>query len=279
MNHPYLRRLLGVGASFVATVCVAPQAHAQERLAVIIAAADDRALSDNLTEVAIARVAARGGHQLVGLEELREQLESIEVIKNFGIAACMKQKTCLTELGRVADVHRALLGNVVKDASGFGLDVVLFDTDTGEALAQATHQSELDSQRLIDALDRGIKAVLTIPSRPAQQSTPVRATIQLVPQAPRPPQTAHPPAVHVVEPAPVPKSIYVAYGTAALGAASFAAAYFTGQVATGDPTGATRADAQSDYERRQNYARATNGLLIAGAALSAVSATAFVWRW
>lgn len=191
----------------------------------------------------------------------------------------MKQKTCLTELGRVADVHRALLGNVVKDASGFGLDVALFDTDTGETLAQAAHQAELDTQRLIDALDRGIKALLITPSRPTQQSTPAHGAIRLLPQAPRPPQTAHPPAVHVAESAPVPKPTYVAYGTAALGAASFAAAYFTGHVATGEPTGTTRAEAQSDYERRQNYARATNGLLITGAVLSAVSATAFVWRW
>jgi hypothetical protein len=53
----------------------------------------------------------------------------------------------------------------------------------------------------------------------------------------------------------------------------------TGTIGTATPEGNTRAEVQHDLERRAGYARAANGFWVAGGALTAVSAAAFIWHW
>ena len=68
----------------------------------------------------------------------------------------------------------------------------------------------------------------------------------------------------------------VAYGTAGLAVASFAAAGFLGVLSQLQPTGTTRADAQQDFEQKQRFALYANIAFGAGALLSVVSAFFFV---
>jgi hypothetical protein len=279
MIHHALRGLR-VSATFVVSTSLALAAPPPDRLAVIIAAGDDHALSDNLTEVAIARVAAAGGRQLVGLEELRERLDDIEIIKTSGMASCLIQVSCLRQLGRIAEVHQAILGNVVSHQARLELDVTLVNTDTGEVVARAAHESAQDAQALIAVLERSVQQVVDRPAPPVGPSHQIVPAVRFTPAPPKPQLALQPaPPARSAELAPSPKPNYLGYGAAALGAVALTAAFFTGRVATGEPAGATRADAQADYQRRRDYAQVTDGLLIAAGTCAGFSATAFIWHW
>jgi hypothetical protein len=68
----------------------------------------------------------------------------------------------------------------------------------------------------------------------------------------------------------------VAYGTAGLAVASFAAAGFLGVLSQLQPTGASRAETQQDFDQKQRFALYANIGFGAGAALAAVSTFFFI---
>ena len=81
-------------------------------------------------------------------------------------------------------------------------------------------------------------------------------------------------ALAVASPLPIAKEAiprrwlpYAGAGALGLAAVSFSAAAVTGTIATQDPTGSTRAMAQS------------NGLLVAGTVLTAAACAAFIGWW
>jgi hypothetical protein len=72
---------------------------------------------------------------------------------------------------------------------------------------------------------------------------------------------------------------YAGAAATALAAVSFSAAAVIGTIATQDPSGATRAMAQSDLDRRESYATTANTLLAAGGILAIAAGAAFAWWW
>ena len=68
----------------------------------------------------------------------------------------------------------------------------------------------------------------------------------------------------------------VAYGTAGLAVAAAAAGGFLGVLSQLQPTGATRADAQEDFDQKRRFALAANVSFGAGAVLGAVSLFYFI---
>ncbi len=78
------------------------------------------------------------------------------------------------------------------------------------------------------------------------------------------------PTIAVVQPAPR-RARWVAplgYATGGLAVVSLSAAVITGSIASAKPTGITRAEVQSDLDRRDRYADIANGLYLACAALA-----------
>jgi hypothetical protein len=75
----------------------------------------------------------------------------------------------------------------------------------------------------------------------------------------------------------VPAKAIVAYATAAAAVLAFSAAIVAGSIAGRAPQGATRGEAQADLERRQDFATATNGLLVGGSALTVAAGATFLW--
>jgi len=99
----------------LAVATAARPADARERMAVFIAVADDIGigdadLSDNLAEIAIAKLAEGHDRDLVGSRELRGPLESI--VEPEGLVACLERPSCLSRVGQVAMVDRAVIGVV-----------------------------------------------------------------------------------------------------------------------------------------------------------------------
>jgi hypothetical protein len=60
----------------------------------------------------------------------------------------------------------------------------------------------------------------------------------------------------------------LAYATGGLAAIALSAAVVTGSVASAKPSGITRAEIQSDLDRRDRYAGIANSLYLAGGALA-----------
>jgi hypothetical protein len=255
---------------------------ARERLAVLVLAPNDALLSDNLTEVAIASLAELNQHELVGMRELETNLNQGEFGVSGNIESCISDAVCLKKLGNTAGVRLILIGRVAQNAAGeTQLEMSLADVDTAQPVARSSRVRAGNDVQMIAAVQHCIAELFnSAPHGP----TPVRAARPgAVPPGPegstvtlRNPPLAPPLGnsnlVHAHE-------NYLAYGTAALAVLSFSAAALTGAVASGAPQGHTRLEAQSDAERRQDYAHITNGLLVTGAVFGAVSACAFVWHW
>jgi TolB-like protein len=257
-------------------------AHARERLAVIILADGDSNLSDNLTEIAISKLAEARNREFVGLHELRSRLSDIDVVSSSGLAECLIQTECLRWVGITAGVERAVLGNVRRADDRWELTLELTNFHNARADARIVRSDLGGEQQLILAVQQGVTELFTAqaiqnPSLPAAVRT---NTI---------PRYAEPKAQSVVLPhatgshpndRTTPGFVpHVAYGGGALGVLAFSLAAATGIVATGAPSGVTRSAAQADLERRKGYARITNALLVSGGVISAVSAVTFVWYW
>jgi len=257
-------------------------AAASTRLAVFIFA-DDAQLSSNLTEVAIASLARKGGYELLGLNELEGRLSQLSTVKTDGLRACFAEAACLSELGATASVEEVVIGDVRRDTDQFGLELALVDTKTGIAKARLPGQTPADLPALIAAVQSGVleltrepKAAAVEPLPPPPPPPPARV------EPPPPPKTTQPPAERPRRDEPrrsdsvVP---YVAYGTAALAVVAFSAAAVTGTLGTARPEGDSRAEVQADIERHKDYTALANGLYVTGGILAGVSVVGFILPW
>lgn len=247
-----------------------PASATGERLAVLIVADDDAQLSDNLTEVAISKLAERRDHRLVGWRELHDRLP--EIFHGHGVADCLDQPRCLASIGAAARADSALIGDVRRQVDRFIVRLVLLNTNTGVHDAEFSESAPGDIANLIAVVRRGASVV----------STPKPATLAL--------QPARAQAVLHTEPSPGPAMVSVqhpaphrtrwtaplAYAAGGVAVVTLSAAVVTGSLATAQPSGATRAEAQSDLDRRNRYAEIANGLYVAGGVLAVTAAIALL---
>src|SRR3954453_9768805 len=82
---------------------------ARERIGVLILPADgtDAALADNLTEVAIAKLAETPAHELVGARQIRRR-QALSGAEPIGLP-CLDQPACLARLGAVIGARRLVV--------------------------------------------------------------------------------------------------------------------------------------------------------------------------
>jgi hypothetical protein len=272
----------------------------EQRLAVVITTDGDEALSNDLTEVAIAKLAALGMHRIVGARELRAQWAARR--SSDGVAldleSCLESTDCCAILARAMNLSHAVVGRV-QGHDSFAVEFDRVELAGGRAEAHASKSGLVGLDELIRGVTDAVGEVMVARSeagsaprsaaQPGPSTSPhsitaaYRATqtppAELASPPPRVPPRTVPLTIHAAHerssrPAPI-----VALTGAGLAIATFAAAAFTGSVAGGTPRGDTRAQAQADLQRRESYATATNGLLIAGAVLSGATAVAFVWHY
>lgn len=231
------------------------------RLAVLIVADRDPELSDNLTEVAISKLAEQREHRLVGWRELRDQLS--DIVGGGGIGDCLVQAQCLVRIGAAADVDTALIGDVRRQDDRFTVHLVLVNTLTAVRAADFSESVGLDVAQLIASVRRGAGIVsapkprLTLqPEHPALLQVGGRgARAQTISGQ----QQSTPRARWVVP---------LGYSAGGAAVVSLSAAVVTGSIASAKPSGTTRAEVQSDLERRDRYAGVANSLYLVGGALA-----------
>ena len=90
----------------------------------------DRALADNLTEVALARVAELSDYELVGTRELRHRL-ALSGGADLPVD-CFNDVGCLGRIGTMAGVRRLVSGSVRPEATGFLLALSLNELQSGK---------------------------------------------------------------------------------------------------------------------------------------------------
>jgi hypothetical protein len=263
-------------------------ARARTRLAVLVVA-EDGALADNLSEVAISHLAKQGDWELVGGHELRGRLAAI--LPAAGLGACVAEPACRAALAGAAQVERAILGYVQQREGRFIIDLTLVDMRTGETEARSSETVPAQQTRLISALREGIDRLLAPKSAPPELGTLPTIRPALKPAAPLLAGaavllTAPPPSRVSLRrdedpPSDRHESLLPYLGMGATGGAVvlLSAAAVTGSFATQSGTGANRAQMQMDLQRREDYATVTNVLLGVGAACAATAAVVFYCWW
>jgi hypothetical protein len=272
------------GASLLGFLCVVAgsrAASARDRLAVAVIADGDLELGDSLTEAAISSLAERGNHELVGARELRVRL--VDVPDAPALEACIVQPACLAGLGSAVGARRAVIGAVRKNGTDVALELSLVETDSSAIVAKWSRIVRQDAASMVAAVATGAGELFA-----AKVAAPVGAPAPatLAPDATPPPAT---PALLHLDAQPTKgddgdrrsaaRFGYLGATALALAVVAFSAAAVTGSVAEAPLLGDTRADMQGDLSRREDYATAANGLLVAGGALSAAAAGLFAWWW
>jgi hypothetical protein len=250
---------------------------ASTRLAVLIMA-DDAALSNNLTEVAIASLADKPGYELLGLRELEIRLTEIAMVRTDGLRACLVSPSCLTELGALVGVERAVIGAIRRDNQGFQLDFSLVDVTTARAEARLSRESSSELEALISAVQSGVFEL--VPAAPTAREATLAPPVESPPskaQAARRASEKNPPKND--EKSRESALPYIAFGTAALAVVAFSAAVVTGTIGAARPEGDSRDEIQKDLARRQGYASLANGLFVTGGVLASISVVTFVVPW
>ena len=263
-------------------------AAAGDRLAVLVVVTGDPELSDNLTEVAISKLALRRDRHLVGLREVRESLR--DVLDKQGIGACVEQPACLSRLGTAARAESALIGDVRREADSFAVRLALVDTRTAVRVAESTASVPADMKQLIAAIRTGVAALFE--PRAAPPLAPDAAgpsDLRAARPSPRPVPTldlrgdiSPPPAANVLAREQTQRHqprwlLGVGYGAGGAAVVALSAAAITGSMATATPTGANRAEMAAQLDRLEDYATAANALFIAGGVLALAAIATFVW--
>jgi hypothetical protein len=188
---------------------------------------------------------------------------------------------CLAQVGVVAGAEQAVIGTLRRDGGASMLTLSLTDMRTGESAARRSRAAPADLPGLVAALRDGLRDLFE------QAGAPGAA-----PEAPAPPPPA-PAPVAVAPPAPkldlarhdeparpgleTPAVAYVGLGAAALASVAFSAGAIRGEEGMGKLSGATRAEMQTDLQRRKDEAYQANVLLVIGGALTVVAAAALTW--
>jgi hypothetical protein len=305
-------RALAVGAVVLALAAAARPARAGEKLAVLMVGTSekDAELADNLTEVIIARVAQSGHTEIAGKEEFRARLG---VENERRAQECLDDISCLSRAAVSLGVRRIVAGNVGARGKQFLFNLTLDNVETGQVEARVFRLVEGGVEDLIHALQEandelfrprvepGKIKVDTIPSG-ARVSidyaylgvTPlISGTLLAGKHNVRVEADRRFPWTSKVEVRPgqelqikltadnLPRRrawpSYLAYGTLTLAAASFAAGGLLGVLSKPQPSGATRFDAQQDFDQKRRFALGANISFGVGAAFAAASLFEFVF--
>jgi TolB-like protein len=300
-----------LGAAVILLAAPAP-ALARDRIAVLILPVNesDRVLTDNLTEVAISKVAELSDFDLVGTRELRRQL----VLS--GSAAlpigCLNETACLDRVGIAVGVRRVLSGSVRAEGTRFLVALAINDIESHSVERTFFRAVEGGVDALIGTVQDGVAELFQKKFAKGQlriDSVPEGATVLVDEQQ----RGTTPLWLNPVEPGdhrlriemsgrfPWKKNIqldpgqnllvsvskddlaarrtwapYAAYGTAAVAVLAFAAAGLFGTLARVDPRGSSRSETQMDLELRNKYATITNVFLASGVVFTGVSVLTFV---
>jgi hypothetical protein len=285
-------------------------AHAGEKLAVLVlgTADKDNELGDNITEVIIANVARRGGTEIAGKEELRARLG---VESDQRAQACLDDIGCLGRAAVSLGVRRIVAGSIGTRGKQYLFSLNLNNVETGRIEARVFRLVEGGVEDLLRAVQEASDELfkprvepgkIQVETEPAgarvsidnayQGITPlISGTLLAGKHNVRVEAEDRFPWTSKVEVRPgqdlqiklKPDNLplrrswppYVAYGTGALAVASFATGGFLGVLSQLQPTGATRYDAQQDFDQKRRFALAANASFIAGAALTVVSVVYF----
>jgi hypothetical protein len=292
----------------------APALAGAETIGVIIVPTKgtDQLLADNLTEVALARIAETPGRTLAGTLELRRRLGDEA---GDDVIACLEQAACLGRVGVTLGVTRLVTGAVRDQEGRFFLTLTLTDIAAGRAPVRFFRQVDGQIADLARAVQEGVDELLDprrAPGRLRVRSEPegARVTVDQVYIGTTPLLSgALKPGRHsvrvemdrrfawssVVDLAPgreldlalgerelPPRRLwapYAAYGTAAGAVACAAAGAVLGSLARGAPVGPSREDAQLDLERRKTYGQLGTSLLVSSAVLAVASTVLFSRYW
>jgi hypothetical protein len=283
-----------------------------ETIGVIIVATDggDSVLADNLTEVAMARVADTPGRQVAGTAELRRRL-GVESARQ--VTSCLDRQACLARVAVSLGVSRLITGAIRAESRRYFLNLALTGLAPGQGPPPIFRQVDGSLGELIRATQQGVDQLLDprqIPGQLLVRSRPqgARVTVDDLVVGTTPIVSgALPPGPHrvrveadrrfawqsVIQVEPgrqlgldlgereLPRrrlwAPYVAYGAAGAAVLSAGAGTVLGLLARGAPVGSTREQAQLDLDRRTTYGHMGTGLLASAAVLGAVSAVVF-WR-
>ena len=159
--------------TFTATAASATSAAsaASDRTAVFIAcgAGTDAALGDNLSEVAIAKLAERSPGERVGTHELRRW-----VAKNGNaesVPACVSRAPCMRRLGAELGVRKIISGSVLADGGEFTVALTLVDADSGAVDATSTRTVSGELEEVIRVVQDAVVELL----QPRRTAAPPRA--------------------------------------------------------------------------------------------------------
>jgi hypothetical protein len=308
------RRALSLSAvvAFALLAHVAPVRAEAIGTIIIPTGEKDAALADNLTEVAMARIAETPGRTLVGAVELRRR---IDAEGGHHVSACLEQPSCLGRIGVALGVTRLVTGAVRSDENRFFLSLNLTDLSTSRVQARFFRQVDGNLADLIRAVQDGVDELLNPKRAPGRlrvlsQPEGARVTVDdnylgttpLVsgdiapgPHRVRVEMERRFPWKSTVEVSPGrsidlalgPNDLrarrtwapYVAYGTGVGAALGISTGAIFGTLAEVTPSGMTREEAQMDLGRRRTYGRIGTSLLVSSAVLAAVSAVVFFTHW
>jgi len=282
----------------------ASPAWAAEKMAVLVLGTSekDSDLADNVTEMIIAAIAQRGGFEVAGKEEFKARLD---VQSERKAQACLDDNNCLARTGVSLGVRRLVTGNVgARNNRQYLFSLALLNIETGKTDNRVFRLVEGSQADLIAAVKSGTEELFRAKVEPgriqvATAPTGARVSIDnaylgITPLIsgtllPGP----HRVRVEADNAFPWASTVEVVSGqdlgiklsednlqkrrawptkavavTGGLAGASFAAAAFLGVLSKLNPTGDTRAAAQSDLNEKKDLARDANIALITGAVFS-----------
>jgi hypothetical protein len=264
----------------------------------------DAELADNITEVIIAAIAQRRSVEMAGREEFRARLG---VESEQRAQACIDDLRCLGRAAVSLGVRRIVAGSVGTRGKQHLFNLTLNDVEAGKAESHIFRLVEGGVPDLIRAVQAATEELfkprvepgrVQVISEPAGARvsidnaylgvTPlISGTLLAGPHQVRVEADGRFPWTSAVQVLPgkelginlteanLPRRrtwpSYAAAATASLGALAFAAGGFLGVLSQLTPSGATRAEAQQDFEQKQGLGTAANVSFISGAALTAVS--------
>jgi hypothetical protein len=299
--------LLVMGASLLA----ARPAHSAEKLAVLVLSTveKDAELADNLTEVIIARVAQRGATEIAGKEEFRARLG---VENERKAQACLDDISCLGRAAVSLGVRRIVAGSVGTRGKQFLFNLNLDNVEVGRVENRVFRLVEGGVEDLIRAVQEGTDELFRAKVEPGHiqvSSVPegarvsidnaylgvtplISGTLMAGKHNVRVESSSRFPWTSKVEVLPgqdlqikltadnLPRRkqwpASVAYGSLVGAAVAVAAGGFLGVLSQLQPNGATRFDAQQEYEQKRKFALAANISFGAGALLTVVSTVFFI---